>query len=39
VWVKKSKRRARAAEGNNETDGVSFVYKTWAEGMDVKDID
>ena len=38
-WVKKSRRRARAAEGNNETDGVSFVYKIWEDGMDVKDID
>ena len=38
-WIKQSRRRARAAEGNNEADGVNFAYKIWQEGMDVKDID
>ncbi len=38
-WIKKSRRRARAAEGDNEIDGVNFNYKIWETGMDSKDID
>ncbi|NLV67588.1 MAG: hypothetical protein GXY14_07915 [Spirochaetes bacterium] len=38
-WIKKSRRRARAAEGNIDPEGVSFVYRLWEKGMDTKDID
>jgi hypothetical protein len=38
-WLKKSRRRARAAEGNNETDGVSFTYKIWENGMGDQDLE
>ena len=29
----------KKAEGNNETDGVSFVYKIWENGIGVQNID
>ncbi len=38
-WIKKSRRRARAAEGLIETDGVNLTYEIWKDGMDYKDID
>lgn len=38
-WIEKSRRRARAAEGDNEIDGVNYRYKIWEKGMGNADID